>query len=184
MLASTRAGVWKALEIGGEIVTVSDFEAIMDDLNISGRMENIGKRLAISENASGVLRSPAFGFSEDRLRIRLVKISLRQLGFKRKATRGEIYNSAYKLGLLQCPIYVGPLLRLCHLHQAEGERLIVASEPIRGGTYDDNGKPQFNAYSDLFLVNADAQTLWLRAVAAGAMGRWDNEFQWVFADMS
>jgi len=184
MLASARLGVWAVIESGRGIVTVNDFRASLDGLNDSERMEKTGKRLRISENASDVLGSPAFSFSEEYRRVRLVKASLQHLGLCGRPSRELIYYNAARLGLDKCSAEVGPLLRLHYLNQPKGERLLVGSDPIKGGKLDDEDQPQLDGYQDLFLLDADEQTLWLRAVGGASTARWEEDFQWIFADFS
>lgn len=174
-----RLTVWMTVELGG-IVTSRDFYRAVKDCNKSDAMEG-PLQIKLSTNAKMVLRSPVFAFTTQHREMQIVKVSLSQLGLDGKVSRAQIYDSARERGLAKCPIDVGPLSRLRCLGQREGERIVIASEPIRAAIYDRKTRAaKFDGCQDLFLLDRVCQKLWLRAIPGAGTGLWDNEFKWAF----
>lgn len=126
-------------------------------------------------------------FSTIKTDLDLVVVSVDELGIKSivinpsgdkyimdQATRADIYKRAQELGLEFCPPEVGALLRLQHLDQPEGERLLIASEPVTDA----------DGYTRIFTVHHSKSRgkvdLWLDATwgEPGQMFYGDNK--WVF----
>ena len=157
------------LEFESRIRINDGFEQAIKTINQSQRMESHGLKIDVSENANSVLTRRCFGFTAQDQTIRLVRVSLADLKLKGKPSRVEIYQQAHKFFLQECHIEAGPNLRLKYLDQPLDERLIIASEPLRG-----------NGSQDLFVVDRDRKALWLRAIGAAENAVWDEEFEWIF----
>lgn len=77
------------------------------------------------------LCSPAFSVSSEKTRVKLVLVSLAELGFKKVPVEyKDLCMHAKKLGLEPCPIEVGPQLRLQYHDQPKGEKIIVITQPV------------------------------------------------------
>lgn len=87
-------------------------------------------RCVLGEWAAEIIGRPAFVLSKTRETVRLVVLSVAQLGFEGEASLGDIYARARQLGLDLCPAEVGPQLRLQYLDQPIGEFLHIAMEPV------------------------------------------------------
>lgn len=92
--------------------------------------EILTKGCEIDNWGSAILNDSAFIVSPEEIKVRLVAISVAELGFKDGAVRVEIYKRAKELGLRQCPSEVGPQLCLQHPGKLKGEYLHIAMEPI------------------------------------------------------
>lgn len=103
--------------------------------------------------------------------IELVRVTVAELGFAKGATRQEIYQRAFDLGLSLCPAEVGPQLRLQYKDQPMGEWLLIGMEPIA----DSDGYPL------VFLVERGRYGLWLSGRYGLADGFWNPDGVWVFA---
>jgi hypothetical protein len=175
-----RFETWKTIEIGTGLRTPEHFREAVKEANESEAIRARKMAIRLSINAKEVLLRPAFSFAEEYRLVDLVKVSHRQFGFTRKAPRIEIYTRAEEFGLQKCPAEVGPQLRLQYLFQPQKERLAIGMEPIRGEHTDRTGEARPGGYLDLFLVDHDASSLWLRAGPGNPGGFWDDEFQWIF----
>ena len=110
--------IWKTIKIGTGLL-------------LSGFVRAFRRADCIVSNcAKDILSKPAFTVSQKEQEVKLVKLTVRESGFKEGATTKEIYERAQELGLKLCPAEVGPQLRLQYLDQPKGERLGVAMKPI------------------------------------------------------
>jgi hypothetical protein len=110
--------VWKTIKLG----TYKNPAALLKAMKKGG--------FIIGEWANDIIHQPAFTVSPKKTEVELVKITVDDLGFKKGATRKDIYKNAFKLGLELCPNEVGPQLRLQYKDQPYLEWLLVAMEPI------------------------------------------------------
>lgn len=96
------------------------------EIEIGGRSkEELIKELnqhAIQRNpyAEQLLSSEHFTVSPTKQLLRIVKITVKELGFQHGANLLELYDKAKSQGLDLCPLELGPFLRLRYLHQEEG----------------------------------------------------------------
>ena len=103
--------------------------------------------------------------------LKLVVLSVADLGFPSGATRQEIYGKAQALGLEIAPAEVGPELRIQYEDQPRGEYLLIGMEPMA----DSVGRPR------VFHVNRnDDGKFWLNTDSGQAGNKWDADSQWVF----
>lgn len=119
--------------------------------------------------------------------LKLVRLSVANLGHPQGATTGEIIGSendvdrdghpapftagsGCRLGLALCPPDAGPSLRLEYADQPVGERLLIAMRPITSS--DDEPR--------IFVVERDADGMALDAVRARPDDRWDPTDMFIF----
>ncbi len=125
----------------------------------------------ISAGAWKILEDPGFRVASEESEVNLVKVRLKQLGFKKKTTFTQVYKRAEQLGLGMCPPEVGPQLRLQYPDQVPGEWIIVAMKPIQsrvfGVDYNNFGK---------YLNSVNLQgIIWIKLVTDPA-----RNYSWIF----
>lgn len=121
------------------------------------------------------------------VQLRLVRLSVADLGHPQGATTGDIIGtqndldrdgrpapftagSGCRLGLALCPPDAGPSLRLEYEDQPLGERLHIAMKPITSS----DGEPR------IFVVERGAEDMALDAVRARPDDRWDPTDIFIF----
>lgn len=112
--------VWRRIKLGTGLKTADDFRGALKTND-----------LRIGDWASDILGKPAFTAAEQESEVDLVRMSVKDLGFKGNARFDEICARAKELGLELCPAEVGPQLRLQYLDQPKNEWLVIAMEAIR-----------------------------------------------------
>lgn len=112
---------WKTIRLGTGLRTSGDFRKALADNGFT-----------LGHWSDDAIDKPAFlaSISSKEREVGLVKITVAELGFKKGATRGDIYKRAFQLGLELSPAEVGPQLRLQYPDQPHGEWLMIAMEPI------------------------------------------------------
>lgn len=101
----------------------------------------------------------------------LVRITGAELGFTQAATRAEIYERAFSLGLERCPAEVGPRLREEYLDQPNSDWVLIGMEPIAGSDGD---------LRVFHLGRGGGGQSWLDADWGRPGHRWSPEGSWVF----
>lgn len=139
--------------------TADDFRKTIKD----GGME-------IGDWANDILGKPQFTVAAEETEADLVIVSVAELGFKKGATREDIYAKAKELGLELCPNEVGPQLRLQYADQANSEWLIIGMEPIAAS----------GGRLGLFRVGRSGNGLWLSIGAGSPGGVWLGYGRFVF----
>lgn len=125
----------------------------------------------ISDWSKDILGKPAFTLAGEESELELVKVTARELGFSKGATRKDIYNRAIEQGLMICPAEVGPQLRLQYADQPIGEWVIIAMEPI----IDSGGDP------GMFSVRRDGDgESWLNTYCGNPGSVWGADSVFVF----
>ena len=109
--------------------------------------------------------------SSKKTEVELVKITVAELGFKDGATRKDIHERAFELGLKLCPNEVGPALRLQYTDQPMGKWILVAMESITGSDGD----------FYMFTTVRDSDSVWLHGDSGYPVHLWDADDQWVFS---
>lgn len=155
---------WKNVEFA------PDYGKLVTQCNDMPYMQNRRVKVDVSENALCVLKTSSFALINRSDKIELAMVTLKQLGLRPKVSRGDIYARAKEMGFTKCPQDTGPKLRLQFLEQREGDRLAIGTEPIA-----------HDGHNDIFTLDRDHDTLWLRAVSGSANVLWDADFVWVFA---
>jgi hypothetical protein len=120
--------------------------------------------------AHNMINEPSFKLSEVEKEIKLVIISVEELGFYRSTTYDEICNKAKEFGLKLCPNEVGPQFRLHRKNQLKGEYLRIAMEPIA-----DPGE-----FLYIFYIAHDDDMLFLGANFIDNNHIWHTEDTFVF----
>jgi hypothetical protein len=110
--------VWKRLTLG----TYKGVNALRAAFDVA--------RVRVGDSADEILGRPGFAFSQTRIDVDLVVVTVAELGFNHRTSLADIHQRAGKLGLELCPAEVGPLLRLQYVDQPIGEFLNVAMRPI------------------------------------------------------
>ena len=158
-VAKDKFTTWKTIKLGTGLKTADDFRRALEDVGVN-----------ISDWANDILGKPAFTVASEETEVDLVKVTVAELGFKKGARHDQIYERVKKLGLELCPAEVGPQLRLQYQDQPNGERILVAMEPIIAS----------DGYPLVFNVGRGESGLWL-------YGRWGHSVrfrypddQWVF----
>ena len=152
--------VFKTIKLGTGLKTADDFRKSFKDNGFK-----------LGDWANDILGKPVFTVATEETELDLVVVSVAELGFKKGATREQIYTRAEERGLYRCPAEVGPQLRLQYADQPNGEWLIVAMEPIRYSA----------CRLELFLVEHDDDGLWLYSSYDDSDLVWNADNPWVFA---
>ena len=137
----------------------------------------------LNEAARLLFASDRFITCAARTQFKTVELSVRNLGYPQGATNSAVYASALGLGLLLCPIELGPHLRLQFLDQPEGflgqpvwqhrappSCIIVASERLS----EDDKFPRG------FYLRRIKGTLWLRGYWCGLDDLCEPDDRFVF----
>ena len=103
--------------------------------------------------------------------LKLVILSVADLGLTSGGTTDEIYAQAKKMGLELCPAWAGPELRLDYDDQPMDEWVFIGMKQIA----DASGRPS------VFCVGRGADGAWLSASDAHPGGRWHSDFRFAFA---
>ena len=147
---------WKTIKLG----TGDDFCRVL---------KSAGHR--VSDWAEDLINQPAFRVASKELKLKLVRVTVVELGFKDGATREQIYNRAKELGLELCPAEVGPQLRLQYKDQPMGEWLRIAMEPITVSGGD----------LRVFSVVRFEDDSWLSCHYGNPGAFWNADDGWVFS---
>lgn len=123
-------------------------------------------QVGMNRYAQILFDDPDFAPAPAPIEVTVVFVSLSDVGLDQGARYDEIVAAASALGLDQCPLEVGPHLRLQYVNQPEGPYLTVAS-PARSDDPDDpNG---------FYLRHVDGR-LWLRGYEAAASELFEPDF--------
>lgn len=125
----------------------------------------------VTDSAKDMFGDPQFTVATQETEVVLVAVSVAKLGFKRGATREDIYKRAQELGLELCSAEVGPQLRLQYKDQPECEWLYIAMNPTIG----------LCGLLRVFSVCRNADGRWLDCCRYGRPdGTWDADHRWIF----
>ncbi|MFH1749819.1 MAG: hypothetical protein ABH837_02935, partial [bacterium] len=109
---------WKIIHLGTGPKTAEEFYVAIDQ---AGGI--------IGDWARAIIRGSAFSVADHPTPIDLVIITVADLGFPKGAKYRDICAQAQKVGLLLCPLEVGPLLFLLYaMDQPKGGSLSIATE--------------------------------------------------------
>ena len=106
-----------SLEIGGK-----DGKALEQEIDSKGFKTN--------DYTRHMLKSREFTYSTQPEQAKLVRLTVRDLGFPNGATTDQIYAKAQELGLELCPSDVGPHYRLSLTDQPMNEWTFIGMKPI------------------------------------------------------
>ena len=155
----TKFPTWRTITLG----THKSASALLTALGSTG--------YRVSDWARDLMNQSAFTLAKKKVEVNLVRVTVKELGFPKGATRKEIYDRAAELGLKLCPAEVGPALRLAYTDQPMGEWLLIAMNPIT----DSGGFPR------LFRVDHDRDGLWLHTRWSDPVYVWNPGDEFVFA---
>lgn len=156
---STSFPIWRTVKLGVGSKTGTAFTKAFTKAGMK-----------VSDWAKDVLNRPAFTVAPEETELKLVRVTVAELGFENGATRADIYARAEEFGLDLCPAEVGPQLRLQYADQLTDEYLLVGMEPIT----DSDGS------LNVFNVGHDDDGRWLRSGHGHADVVWRGDDQWVF----
>jgi hypothetical protein len=133
--------VWKTIKLGKR-KTVAKYRKALK-----------AAKYRITDYADQILNK--ISIAETEFEVDLVRVSVRELGFKNPngTRRDAIYKKALELGLELCPNEVGPALRLAHQDQPRDECNAIGMEPLTASDSD----------LGLFGVDNDSGEQWLYA---------------------
>lgn len=141
--------------------------------------------IATNEYARIILASDSFMTANTNACIPTVECAVQDLGFAQGATLAEILAKAAQFGLGNCPLELGPHLRLQTLDQAEG-LIGEAAQPHRAppGSITIVSQPlsQEDDFPKGFYLRRMNGTLWLRGYCSSADHRWSPDDHLVFRE--
>ena len=149
--------VFKEITIGG-----IEKEQIIQKLSAAG--------VQFNQYANTLIDHPDFIPSLKIERVKLVKITLSDLGLDDSCSFEEFSNKSIELGLKLCPLYLAAFLRLEYLNQPEGPYLTVASQRPEKDVNFPNG---------FYLRNLE-NVLWLRGYRADGFSGWPESNEFIF----
>ena len=126
----------ESVEIGGKFK-----EQLISEMQAEG--------INISDYAKSMMENPDFVVGVNREEVKLVRLTVADLGFKTSATTDQMYERARALGLELCPPDTGPNYRL--KYKALNEWVCIGMKQIAGS----GGTPL------IFLLGRDDDGLWL-----------------------
>ncbi len=126
--------------------------------------------IKISDYAKSMMDNPDFITGSIREEVRLVRLTVADLGFKSSATTDQIYERAQILGLELCPPDTGPNYRLQYKDQPLNEWVRIGMKQITGS----GGGPR------VFLLARCDDGLWLFNNWAKPGDRWNPVSRLVF----
>lgn len=149
--------IWRTLQIGGKTK-----DQLIAEIEAAG--------MKIYDYARSMLAKEAFTTSPSPIEIRLVRVTVAELGFKKGATTKNVWKRAQDLGLTLCPAEVGPHLRLADAEQVNGEWYWIGMETIADA----------GGYPCVFKVEHDDGGRWLLGDVARPGDHWDAGDRLVF----
>ncbi|MBL7543938.1 MAG: hypothetical protein JNL11_08985 [Bdellovibrionaceae bacterium] len=160
-------------------MSVNKFE-IFKEITVGGlEKDQLIQRLSeagiqFNKYALALFAYPQFSPSLEIEKVKLVKVSLAELGLKGSCTIEEFSTITSLLGLKLCPLYLAAFLRLEYLNQPEGPYLTVASQKPNE---DEN-------FPSGFYLRKFESVLWLRGYRADGFADWpgSNEFVFIFKE--
>jgi len=177
-IGNLEPGVFEALPEGIENIYTAFPEGKIrkENIKIGGKTsrelidELQGQKINVSPYAEAMLKSEKFTVSKKSENLTLVRLKVKDLGFRKEPTIDQIYERAKSLGLDLCPAEVGPHLRLQYQDQPLGEWFYIAMKQIS----DRGGSPS------VFRLERRGDGLWLRGPWPHPGSRWDLYGEFVF----
>jgi hypothetical protein len=139
--------------------------------------------ISMNESAETLFASDLFTTAETQSSMTVVELTVQNLGLLQGATLAEIYERARALGLLLCPLELGPHLRLQYLdqpegyvgqpvrqHQAPSGSITIASEPLM----------QDDDFPKGFYLRRIKGVLWLRGYLSRSEHVWEPDDHFIF----
>lgn len=163
-VSSPRLKVWKTIKLGTGLFTAYDFREVLT-----------AEGFRIGDWANDTMSQPDFSKSMEDVdpdeEFDLVVITTKELlGEDRNGTTDEVFAGAKRLGLEECPVWMGPKLRLEYMNQPHGGLIFTGIKPIR----DSDG------CLSVFCVVHNDSGLWLCSDYADPDRIWTASAHWVF----
>jgi hypothetical protein len=133
--------------------------------------------ILLNEYANILLSSNLFITSKTRQIVSVIEISINDLGFSDGANLAEVRNRARELGLLECPIELGPYFRLQYLDQVEDKEISKNKAPKGSVTIISKPLLDSDDFPKGFYLRRINGKLWLRGYKC------DMEYKWEPFDM-
>lgn len=158
-----------------EMMSANKFN-IFTELIIGGlSKEHLVQRLSeagiqFNKYANTLFEHPQFSPPSETEIVKLVKVTLSDLGLKDTCSAEEFSNRASVLGLRLCPLYLAAFLRLEYLDQPDGPYLTVASQKPNEDENFPNG----------FYLRNFENALWLRGYRADGFSDWPGSNEFIF----
>ena len=127
-------------------------------------------RIQFNQYANVLFDHPQFVPSLEAKTVKLVKVTLSDLGLNDECNFEEFSNRATGLGLELCPLYLAAFLRLNYLNQPDGPYLTVASRKPETDVNFPNG----------FYLRNFEKKLWLRGYQADGFAGWPGINEFIF----
>ncbi|WP_339229533.1 helicase [Oceanobacillus sp. FSL K6-2867] len=141
------------------------------------------RSILMNEYAKRLLSDDKFTTSDTKYSLKIVELTVENLGFPNGSTMPQIFKRASELGLELCPLELGPHLRLEYLNQPEGNKgnpsqkhkapsgsITIASEIVSEDDYFPKG----------FYLRKINGVLWLRAYIADDLHVWNPDDHFIF----
>jgi len=133
----------KKIELFNMTIGEKTLEQIQTELDERGKIEDYDntKQITVRSIAQELLDHSDFKISKEKKDIKLIKLSVADLGFSDGASFKEIIDKGKEMGLDICPAEAGPLLRLDYeklrgYDQPKREYIIVAMDTISASNGD------------------------------------------------
>ncbi|WP_052400718.1 hypothetical protein [Oceanobacillus jeddahense] len=159
----------KTIEVGGH--TQHELIKKMNENNIF--MNRLAEELMASEY---------FEVSEERYRMKVVELAVKDLGFIDGAVTAQLYSKAAQSDLEICPLELAPYLRLAYLNQTEGDegnqlqnRAPYGSITIASKIFSED----VNVPKGFYLRRIQGE-LWLRGYIADEEHIWSPDDRFIF----
>jgi len=122
-------------------------------------------RCGIEEWADDIIGKRGLRVASEKTEVKLVAVSVAELGFAMGATRADIFRRANQIGLALCSREVGPQMRLQYKNQPSGECLTIGMEPItdsegNSAIYDIRCSEFFDGWLQLGAMVGDSDYFW------------------------
>ena len=126
--------------------------------------------IQVSNYAKSMMDNKDFANLKKAEQAKLIRLTVKDLGFSNYATTDDLYKRAEDLGLELCPAEVGPHYRLQYKDQPMHEWLYIGMKQIAGS----------GGYPGVFGVGRDDGGLWLGYGIARPAHEWDPGVELVF----
>jgi hypothetical protein len=123
------------LECAETTVRDKSKEELIKELEEREKYDSPEDKIHTNDSARSMLQNPDFTVINKPEKITLVRLKVKDLGFKQDPTIEQFYNRAQELGLELCPPEIGPHLRLNYQEifkreQLKGEDLYIGMKQI------------------------------------------------------
>lgn len=132
--------------------------------------EMVALGISISRGTKPMMNNPDLVVGENREELKLVRLTVADLGFQTCVTTDQIYERAQALGLELCPPDTGPNYRLQYKDQPLNEWVYIGMKQIT----DSVGNPS------VFSLGRYGDVLWLSHYGTNGDYQWNPDDEFVF----